>query len=158
MFELFGLAEREGLSVYLLGAKQHALDAAATQLARRYPQLRLAGTHHGYFRAGDEADVVREVAASRPDILFVALPSPRKELFLLEHGAALGAGFAMGVGGSIDVLAGIQPRAPVWMQRSGLEWLFRLVRDPAGMWRRYLVTNLRFVALLGRAIVRRRMG
>jgi N-acetylglucosaminyldiphosphoundecaprenol N-acetyl-beta-D-mannosaminyltransferase len=152
MFELFALAEREGHSVFLLGAKREALDAAAAELARRYPRLRLAGTRDGYFSPDAERQVVSEVAAARPDILFLALPSPRKEWFLLEHASALGAGFAMGVGGSIDVLAGLQPRAPVWMQRSGLEWMHRLVRDPRGMWRRYLTTNARFMALLMRAI------
>lgn len=155
MFELFALAEREGYGVYLLGAKQEALDAATGELQRRYPALRVAGTRHGYFGPDEEPQVVREVADAKPEILFVALPSPRKELFLIEHATELGAGFAMGVGGSIDVLAGIQPRAPLWMQRAGLEWLHRLLRDPSGMWRRYLVTNSRFVALLGKALLRR---
>jgi N-acetylglucosaminyldiphosphoundecaprenol N-acetyl-beta-D-mannosaminyltransferase len=155
MFELFDLAEREGHSVYLLGAKREALDAAAAELARRYPRLRLAGTHDGYFTADREPEVVAEVAAAKPDIVLLALPSPRKEWFLLEHAPRIGAGFAMGVGGSIDVLAGLQPRAPVWMQRSGLEWLFRLLRDPAGMWRRYLTTNARFVVLLAKESLRR---
>jgi N-acetylglucosaminyldiphosphoundecaprenol N-acetyl-beta-D-mannosaminyltransferase len=155
MFELFELAERDGLRVFVLGAKQEALDAAAAELTRRYPRLQLAGMRHGYFNTSEEKAVVADVAAARPDIVLVALPSPRKEWFLLEHAPAIGAGFAMGVGGSIDVLAGIQPRAPVWMQRAGLEWAFRLLRDPRGMWRRYLTTNARFVALLAQALVRR---
>lgn len=155
MYELFALAEREGYGVYLLGAKQETLDAATEELRRRYPRLRLCGARDGYFTAEEELGVVREVARARPDILFLALPSPRKEWFLLEHADELGVGFAMGVGGSIDVLAGAYPRAPVWMQRTGLEWLFRLLQDPRRMWRRYLATNTRFLILLGKALLRR---
>ncbi len=155
MYALFELAERESLSVYLLGAKREALDAAAAELQRRYPRLRLAGARDGYWRPEEESAVVAEVAQASPDILLLALPSPRKEWFLLEHVTTMGAGFAMGVGGSIDVLAGLQPRAPRWMQRSGLEWFYRLVRDPRGMWRRYLTTNVRFVVLLAGALAKR---
>lgn len=155
MFELFALAEQKGYGVYLLGAKQEALDAATAELRRRYPLLRVSGARDGYFTAEEELGVVREVAQAQPDILLLALPSPRKEWFLLEHADELGAGFAMGVGGSIDVLAGTRPRAPVWMQRTGLEWLFRLFQDPWGMWRRYLTTNTRFLVLLGKALLRR---
>jgi N-acetylglucosaminyldiphosphoundecaprenol N-acetyl-beta-D-mannosaminyltransferase len=158
MYELLALAEREGLSVYLLGARREALDAATSELRRGYPRLRIAGTRDGYWRPDEEAGVVAEVTRSSPDILLLALPSPRKEWFLLEHAKAVGAGFAMGVGGSIDVLAGLQPRAPAWMQRSGLEWLHRLVRDPRGMWRRYLTTNVRFVTMLFGAVAKRVWG
>jgi N-acetylglucosaminyldiphosphoundecaprenol N-acetyl-beta-D-mannosaminyltransferase len=157
MYELFDLADRERLRVYLLGAKQAALDSAAAVLRERYPGLTLAGVRHGYFDDDEEAAVVEEVARARADILLVALPSPRKEWFLLEHADELGVRFAMGVGGSIDVLAGVQPRAPVWMQRAGLEWLFRVIRDPRGMWRRYLTTNARFLGLLTRAFYTRRI-
>lgn len=155
MFELLALAEREGYAVYVLGARQPALDAAIAELRHRFPQLRLAGSRDGYFDPAETASVVDEIAGSGADILFVGLPSPRKEWFLIEHGRELGLGFAMGVGGSIDILAGAQPRAPIWMQRTGLEWLFRLRRDPAGMWRRYLSTNTRFVSLLATAMVNR---
>lgn len=155
MFELLALAEREGFAVYVLGARQRALDAAVAELRHRFPQLRLAGSRDGYFDPAETASVVAEIAGSGADILFVGLPSPRKEWFLIEHRRELGLGFAMGVGGSIDILAGAQPRAPIWMQRTGLEWLFRLRRDPAGMWRRYLSTNTRFVSLLATAMVTR---
>jgi N-acetylglucosaminyldiphosphoundecaprenol N-acetyl-beta-D-mannosaminyltransferase len=148
MFELIEMAEREGLSVYVLGARDEVLSAATARLRELHPRLRIAGTHHGYFSAEEERAVVAEVAQTRPDIVFVALPSPRKEEFLVEYSEALGAGFAMGVGGSIDVLAGIHPRAPIWMQRSGLEWFFRVVRDPRGMSWRYLRTNTRFLGFL----------
>jgi N-acetylglucosaminyldiphosphoundecaprenol N-acetyl-beta-D-mannosaminyltransferase len=155
MFELLEVAEREGFSVYVLGAREAVLEDAVAELRRRYPALRLAGHRNGYFESGEQSRIVAEIAGSGADLLFVALPSPQKEWFLVEHAAELGVGFAMGVGGSIDVLAGAYPRAPVWMQRTGLEWLFRLLQDPARMWRRYLATNTRFLVLLGKALLRR---
>lgn len=158
MFELIQLAERDDHSVYLLGAREAVLDAAITRLTAEHPRLRIAGSQHGYFEPEEEAELVERVAAAGPDILFVALPSPRKEWFLVRYAERLGAGFAMGVGGSMDVLAGVHPRAPRWMQRTGLEWLFRLLRDPSGMWRRYLRTNTRFVASLAKEVVRSRFA
>jgi N-acetylglucosaminyldiphosphoundecaprenol N-acetyl-beta-D-mannosaminyltransferase len=155
MYELLDVAEREGFSVYVLGARQPALEAAIGALQRQFPRLELAGWRDGYFDPAETGAVVDEIAGSGADILFVALPSPRKEWFLFEHGRDLNMGFAMGVGGSIDILAGAQRRAPRWMQRSGLEWLYRLLRDPVGMWRRYLTTNARFVSLLAKAILTR---
>lgn len=155
MFELIEMAQRDGFAIYILGARQELLEQAVERLRSRYPRLRIAGYRHGYFAEDEKPEVVGEIASSGADVLFVALPSPRKEWFLIDHARELGVGYAMGVGGSIDVLAGAQPRAPRWMQRTGLEWLFRLVRDPRGMWRRYLSTNTRFVVLLGKALVAR---
>jgi len=148
MYELIAAAERDGSTVYLLGAREQVLDAAIARLRIDHPGLRIAGSHHGYFRPEEEGEVVREISDARPDILFVALSSPRKEWFLAGNAPRLDVGLAMGVGGSIDVLAGLHSRAPRWMQRAGLEWLFRLLCDPLGMWRRYLRTNTRFIALL----------
>ena len=155
MYELLKVAEREGFSVYVLGAREAMLDAAVSELRRRYPKLLLAGHRHGYFEPGEQLEIVTEIARAQVDLLFVALPSPQKEWFLVEHASELKVGFAMGVGGSIDVLAGAYPRAPVWMQRAGLEWLFRLTQDPARMWKRYLGTNTRFLVLLGKAVLSR---
>ena len=92
---------------------------------------------------------------SRADVLFVAMTSPRKEYFLGEFGPGLGVPFVMGVGGSIDVIAGITRRAPVAWQRLGLEWLYRLLQEPRRMFKRYAVTNTRFALLVGRALVTR---
>lgn len=155
MYSLLEVAEREGFAVYVLGAREAVLEAAIAELRRRYPELRLAGHRHGYFEPDQQTAVVGEIARARADLLFVALPSPQKEWFLVEHASRLGVGFAMGVGGSIDVLAGAYPRAPVWMQRASLEWLFRLLQDPGRMWKRYLGTNTRFLVLLGKALLSR---
>ena len=93
------------------------------------------------------------IRASRADLLFVAMSSPRKEYFLGEYGPDLGVPFVMGVGGSIDVIAGVTRRAPAAWQRLGLEWLFRLLQEPRRMFRRYAVTNTRFIALVGLAML-----
>ena len=129
------------------------LERRARQL---HPHLNIAGAHHGYFTAAEEEDLVAEIAGPRPDLLFVALPSPRKEYWLAANLERLGATFAMGVGGSFDVLAGRTRRAPLWMQRHGLEWAYRFVQEPRRMWRRYLVGNLRFALLVLREARRQR--
>lgn len=124
--------------VFLLGAAPGVAEAAGRELAARYPGLVLAGTHHGYFKPEEEPEVIAKVRASRPDLLFVALGAPRQELWAARHLAALGVPVVVGVGGSLDVLAGKVHRAPVWLRRLHLEWLGRLLMDPR-RWRRQLV-------------------
>ena len=147
MEQLVARAAERGWRVFFLGAKREAVEGAVAVLRERHPGLVVAGFRDGYF-AGREAEVVAEVAASRPDLLFVAMGSPKQEYFLAENLEALGAKFALGVGGSFDHVAGLSRRAPVWMQRAGLEWLHRLLSEPRRLWRRYLVGNARFAALL----------
>ena len=95
------------------------------------------------------------IRAAKPDVLFVAMSSPKKELFLSKWKAELQIPFVMGVGGTFDVVAGEVKRAPLWMQRYGLEWLYRLAQEPGRMWRRYLVDDMRFFGLLFREWWRR---
>jgi N-acetylglucosaminyldiphosphoundecaprenol N-acetyl-beta-D-mannosaminyltransferase len=117
---------------------------------REHPRLRISGWHHGYLSEDDTQAVVAEAQAVEPDILFVGMPTPLKEFWLSENLEGLGIPFCMGVGGSFDVYAGTVRRAPEWMQRYGLEWLFRLMQEPGRMWKRYLVGNAAFVLLVGR--------
>ncbi|MGI9556382.1 MAG: WecB/TagA/CpsF family glycosyltransferase [Solirubrobacterales bacterium] len=154
MLELIAAAAGRELSVFLLGARQDVLDDALDVLRERHPTLQISG-RNGYFTAAEEAGVAAEVRAASPDLLFVGMPSPQKELLLDQHLADMGSPFAMGVGGSIDVIAGRRTRAPEIVQRIGLEWLFRLAQEPRRMWRRYLMGNLRFGRLLGRALAER---
>lgn len=146
--QLLGLAERRGFSVYFLGATQDVVDEVVHRARARHPRLVVAGSHHGFFDQASEAALCAEIAALHPDLLFVAMPSPRQEYWLAVNLEHLGTTFAMGVGGSFDVLAGLTQRAPLWMQRTGLEWFFRFAQEPRRMWRRYLVGNLRFAALV----------
>jgi N-acetylglucosaminyldiphosphoundecaprenol N-acetyl-beta-D-mannosaminyltransferase len=153
MHELLALAELRGYRVFFLGARAEVLAAAVEKIRALHPGLLIAGERHGYFGDDEELAVCEQIRASRADILFVAMSSPRKEYFLGEHGPSLGAPFVMGVGGSIDVIAGITRRAPRTMQKLGLEWLFRLLQEPRRMFRRYALTNYRFTVLVARALV-----
>jgi len=158
MEALLGLAEQRGHRVFFLGARADVLERALEVLGERFPGLVVAGARDGYFASDEEPDVCAEIAAADADILFVAMSSPRKEYFLGEYGPRLGVPFAMGVGGSIDVVAGVTRRAPRAWQRLGLEWLYRLLQEPRRMFRRYAVTNARFTFLVGRALVTGRGG
>jgi N-acetylglucosaminyldiphosphoundecaprenol N-acetyl-beta-D-mannosaminyltransferase len=153
---LFAHAAERGYSVYLLGCTRAVLAHARAEIERRHPALRIAGTQHGYYDPSGEAAVVERIAAARPDILFVALGTPQKELFQARHRDRLGVPFVMGVGGSFEVLAGVRRRAPGWAQRAGLEWAFRLVQEPRRLAARYVVGNTRFVYLVGREVLRTR--
>jgi N-acetylglucosaminyldiphosphoundecaprenol N-acetyl-beta-D-mannosaminyltransferase len=155
MQELLTLAERRAYRVFILGARDDVLAHALERIRARHPRLVVAGARDGYFSEADAAAVAAEVASHRPDMVFVAMPSPRKEYWLAEHGRRLGAPFIMGVGGSVDVLAGEVRRAPIFMQRLGLEWLFRLAQEPRRLFGRYLRTNTRFVAYVVRERARR---
>jgi N-acetylglucosaminyldiphosphoundecaprenol N-acetyl-beta-D-mannosaminyltransferase len=156
MERLMELAEKRDYGVYILGAKEEVLETAVAKLQRRYPRLRIVGYRDGYFSEDEDAAVAEAIRATQPDMLFVAMSSPRKEYFLGEHGPSLGVPFAMGVGGAIDVVAGMTRRAPVWMQKAGLEWFYRLVQEPRRMIPRYVPTNTRFVLLLASEWRRRR--
>ena len=144
---LLEMSVERGYPVYLLGAKDEVVAAACQQIQELYPDLIVAGHHHGYFW-DDEISVVNEISKSGARLLFVAITSPRKENFINKWKDQLGVDFVMGVGGTFDVVAGKVKRAPVWMQNYGLEWLYRVIQEPRRMWRRYLVTNSKFAWLL----------
>lgn len=154
-FRLLDVAQQRGYSAFFLGARQHVVDEAVQRLQQRYPELKIAGWHHGYFWEHEE-EVVREIAASGADLLFVAVTSPKKEQFIHRWKDRLGVRFAMGVGGTFDIVAGKTKRAPQWMQNAGLEWFFRVLQEPRRMWKRYLVTNSRFAGLLLQERLRRK--
>lgn len=135
----------EGLSLYLLGARPGVAAAAAAEMQRRYPGLKVAGTRDGYFGAADEAQVLAGINASGADILLVALGAPRQELWLAEHTADLAPTVRLGVGGLFDFYSGRIPRAPLWMREIGLEWTWRLIQEPGRMWRRYIIGNPLFL-------------
>ena len=151
MGRLIGLCESEGWPVYFLGAKDEVLAAFEAEALRRHPRLRVAGRRNGYFRADDEAGISDAVRASGARLLLVGISSPMKERFLARNLERMGPLLAMGVGGSFDVWAGKATRAPMWMQRAGLEWFHRFAQEPRRMWRRYLVGNLRFAWIVLRA-------
>ncbi|MFL5897552.1 MAG: WecB/TagA/CpsF family glycosyltransferase [Solirubrobacterales bacterium] len=152
MERLLQAADNNGYRVFILGAKPDVLAAALANLHERYPNLTIAGSRDGYFAESEMLDVCDEIRQAHADMLFVAMSSPRKEYFLGEQGASLRVPFAMGVGGSVDVIAGVAKRAPRLLQRLGLEWAYRLAQEPRRLGNRYLSTNLRFAAMLLRAM------
>ncbi len=118
----------EGLSLFLLGAKPGVAEKAAERLSARYPGLRIAGVHDGYFQ--DDAPVAEAIRESGADAVFVCLGAPKQELWMRKNGAATGAKLLCGLGGSLDVFAGEVERAPRFWCDHGLEWFYRLYREP----------------------------
>jgi len=155
MIRLLDLAEREGFSVFVLGARTDVLEAAIRKIHERHPLLNLAGSHHGYFDDDEGESICALINRAQPQLLLVAMSSPRKEFWVEANAGRLEVPVIVGVGGSIDVVAGVAARAPRWMQRGGLEWAFRLAQEPRRLWRRYLRTNTLFVALVVAALSRR---
>lgn len=134
------------MTVYFLGTKEAILNRLLEVLREQYPNLKIAGAHHGYFK--DEEEVVRKIAVCQPQMLFIGMTSPYKEEFVNKYKTELNANLIMGVGGSFDVLAGAISRAPVWMQKNGLEWLHRFMKEPRRLYKRYIFENLYFIYLM----------
>ncbi|MBQ5949794.1 WecB/TagA/CpsF family glycosyltransferase [Massilia sp. ST3] len=149
LFEaLMRRAGEKGWRVFLLGAKEEVVGKVAETYQRKYPRLVLAGWRNGYWKGEhEEAEVARQIRDSRADLLFVAISSPKKEQFLGKYQAEMKIPFAMGVGGTFDVAIGKVKRAPVWMQKSGLEWFYRFLQEPRRMFRRYFIDDMAFVWL-----------
>lgn len=117
-----------GKSLYLLGAKPGVAELAAKRLQAQYPGLRIAGTHDGYFQ--EDGPVVEEIRRSGADCVFVCLGAPKQEKWMAVNGAATGASLLCGLGGSLDVFAGVVARAPKFWSDHGLEWFYRLCKEP----------------------------
>jgi len=149
------VAERRG-GVFLLGAEAPSAQAAAREIRRRHPGIRIVGVHSPPFRAlsaAEDAEIVGLIQSAAPDLLLVAFGAPRQDLWIHAHRAELAVPIAIGVGCVLDLLAGELARAPRWMRRTGLEWAFRLAQEPRRLWRRYLLQDLPTLARL--AITRR---
>lgn len=131
VWEICRVATEMGRSVYLLGAAPGVAEKAAEKLKEQIPGLRIAGIHHGYFDDEQEPQIIADIRNSSPGVLFVALGAPRQEKWIMRHVDELGVPVAIGIGGSLDVISGLKQRAPVWMQRCGLEWLYRTAKEPS---------------------------
>jgi N-acetylglucosaminyldiphosphoundecaprenol N-acetyl-beta-D-mannosaminyltransferase len=145
-------------SVYLLCGSDDVVKDCVVRARERHPSLIVAGYRNGYFEAEDEPAIVAAIRDARPDILFLGLGSPKKEQFMKSYYRELGVPFVMGVGDSFEVLARRVPRAPKWMQRSGLEWSHRIAQEPRRRWRRYLVSSTRFLSLVARDLLKHYMS
>lgn len=154
-YRLLAMSAENQFPVFLLGAKPDIVTKTVQVVEADYPGLRIAGFHHGYIW-NEEEQIVDEIAKSGAKLLFVAITSPQKENFINKWRDKLGVDFVMGVGGTFDVVAGKVKRAPLWMQKWGLEWLYRIIQEPRRMWKRYLVTNSKFAWLLLKELIRKR--
>jgi len=158
MARLLAAAAEHELRVYFLGAKREVIAALVERSRVQHPGIEIAGYRDGYFGADDHPGIVEEIRSSRPDILFVGMPSPFKETWCERHRQRLDVPVIIGVGGSFDVLAGFIRRAPRWAQSLGLEWFWRLLIEPQKLWKRYLTNNSAFIWLAGWEILARRLG
>jgi N-acetylglucosaminyldiphosphoundecaprenol N-acetyl-beta-D-mannosaminyltransferase len=148
MQNLVKLAYEKKYKVFFFGAKEEVVKAVVDKYAQMYSDEIIAGYRNGYFSKDDEEDIAKQIAQSKADILFVAISSPTKEIFLNTYKDIINTPFIMGVGGSFDVVSGKVSRAPLWMQNAGLEWFYRFLQEPRRMWKRYLYTNTMFIYLV----------
>ena len=148
-------AAERGWSSYFYGAGEGVADQLAEKLSERFPGLKVVGTYSPPFRpltADEDEDIVRTINAAAPDLIWVGLSTPKQERWMAAHAGRLNAPVLLGVGAAFDIHAGLLRQAPRIFQRTGLEWLFRLVMEPRRLWRRYLYNNPAFLM----AIVRQR--
>ncbi len=145
---LMARAAKKGWRVFLLGAHEEVVSGVFRLYQKKYPNLPFAGYRNGYWKPEEEAEVVEHIKAANADLLFVAISSPKKEQFLGRYQAEMRIPFAMGVGGTFDVAVGKVKRAPVWMQKSGLEWFYRFLQEPRRMFKRYFIDDMAFFGLL----------
>lgn len=148
VYHLAEMAEKNEWGIYLLGATIPILGKLGERLITRYPNLIISGFGDGYFDLNSAGPRVKQIRDSNAKILIVAMGVPRQEYFIEEQFKNCGVNFAVGVGGSFDVLSEEVSRAPSWMQNSGLEWLYRTIQEPRRLFWRYAKTNSQFIALL----------
>ncbi|TWH49118.1 N-acetylglucosaminyldiphosphoundecaprenol N-acetyl-beta-D-mannosaminyltransferase [Sporomusa sp. KB1] len=143
-------ASQKGYRVFLFGSRPDIVAKAKTVALARYPGLCIVGTRHGFFTPEDEPAIVQTITAAKPDILLAALGVPRQEKWLAKNLEKLGVPVCMGVGGTFDVMAGAVKRAPLWMQRTSLEWLFRLLCQPQRAIRMLALPKFALKVMLGK--------
>lgn len=154
MLRFLNEANKKHYRVYFLGARPSVLQKLIETVKKDYQGVYIVGQRDGYFGNDQEQCIAEDVRKSHADILFVGISSPKKENFLRKWHQYVNVPVCHGVGGSFDVLVGVTRRAPIWMQKAGLEWLFRLIQEPRRMWKRYLVTNTIFILLGSYAVIR----
>jgi len=150
-------ASERNEKIFLLGAKEEVVTEVARIYAAKYGEEIIGGFRNGYFTVSEEREIVEAIVKSQSTYLFVAMSSPKKEIFLSTYKEALSSvGFIMGVGGSFDVISGKVKRAPVWMQKIGMEWFYRFLQEPKRMWKRSFVDNGKFLGLIATELIRKK--
>lgn len=149
MYNLIKLSATKGYKIFLFGAHEEIVKKVNSLITSNFGPNLVVGYRNGYFSLSEEKNIANEIAEVKPNILFVAMGSPKKERFLYENKDILkDVNLIMGVGGSFDVFAGKVKRAPLWMQKTGLEWFYRLQQEPRRMFYRYFTTNIKLIYLL----------
>lgn len=152
------VAAQKGYRMFFLGAKPGVGDYLAEQLARRHPGIQICGTYAPpmmkTFTPEENEKMIGLVNRAKPDVLWVSFTAPKQDFWIYEHFHRLNAKVMLGVGGSFEVTAGLIDRAPRWMQRAGTEWLYRLIKEPKRLWRRYLLEAPQILSML----LKQRMG
>lgn len=133
------MAATGGWSIYLLGAEPGVVDECQSNLKKKYPNIRIAGYHHGYFPKEEELEIINEINELKPDILLVAMGSPLQEKWIARYTHLFDANLCFAVGGLFDFLSEDKVRAPLWMRKLGIEWLFRFLQDPFAKWNRIFI-------------------
>jgi N-acetylglucosaminyldiphosphoundecaprenol N-acetyl-beta-D-mannosaminyltransferase len=146
--ELIKVSAEKGYRIYFLGAKQEVIELMIEKIRREYGDSVIGGYRNGYFSEEDEENICNEINKSNSQLLFLGITSPKKEYFIERNKDKLNVNFIMGVGGSFDVVSGKIKRAPLIMQKLGLEWLFRIYQEPKRLWKRYAKTNPIFIYIV----------
>ena len=139
---------------FFFGAREWVVKKVVDKFKERYPQVEMAGYRNGYYSGEEEGAIAEMIRDSRADMLFVGFSSPMKEKFLKRWMSVMKVPFCMGVGGSFDIISGRTKRAPVWMQKCGMEWFYRIMQEPRRMWKRYAKTNPVFVWMVLKAYLK----
>jgi N-acetylglucosaminyldiphosphoundecaprenol N-acetyl-beta-D-mannosaminyltransferase len=142
------LAAQRGTRLFFLGTRPSSLEDMMARLRQQYPGIVIAGSHHGYFTENEAAEVAAQIRACQPQVLFAGMGTPKQEYWMEEYGRSLGIPVVIGVGGTLDVLAGRKYDCPAWIRALGLEWIFRVIEDPQGKLKRYFVALPWFVRTL----------
>jgi exopolysaccharide biosynthesis WecB/TagA/CpsF family protein len=148
---------RHTLRVFVLGGHPDVLQRAIKEFQRQAPQHEYVGSHHGYFRPDDVPAIVDRIRNLQVDVILVALGTPLQELWLADNFAATQCRLGFSVGGLLDFVSGEKPRAPLWVRRIRMEWVYRLMLEPKRMWRRYVIGNVQFLARVGLAALKNRL-
>ncbi|MCB4790697.1 MAG: WecB/TagA/CpsF family glycosyltransferase [Elusimicrobia bacterium] len=148
MLDIMPVAEYKKYKIYLLGASEEVVLKTEENLKAKYPNINIVGKHNGYFDLNNTGAIIKDIKDKKPDILFVAMSSPLKEIFISKNLAEMNVPISIGVGGCFDIIAGKCKLAPKWVSKLALEWLYRFIQEPRRLWARYLFTNIRFMALV----------
>lgn len=148
MEALVEMSAKKGYSIYFFGAEDCIVRKVVSFYTKKYPTLKIAGYRNGYFSSDEENEIVQQIRQSNVDVLLVGFGTPKKEIFIKKYKHEMKVPVIHGVGGSFDVVAGKTKRAPIWMQKYGLEWFFRILQEPGRMLKRYLMTNSLFIIFI----------